>query len=185
MHTLFIEAVSDTTSYVGRVTIGDLDRPTPCSDWNLGNLLTHMIGEIDGFTEAVLTGDAPTNHLRRSPVTVDAVTHEWERSTAVLTAAFAATDPAKAVKLADFGELPVGTLLGMQLLDVAVHTWDIAQTFGEAYQPSDPIVEHVHSLAQQVARHGGDDSPSPAFAPPSAMTDDLNDWQSALALLGR
>lgn len=185
MHTLFAEAVSDASSYLGRVAAADLDRSTPCRDWNLGNLLTHMIGEIDGFTEAVLTGGAPTDHLRRSPVTADAVAHEWGRSTAVLTAAFATTDPGKVVKLADFGELPVGVLLGMQLLDVAVHTWDIAQAFGQTYRPADPIVKHVNALAHQVAQRGVDDAPSPAFATPNTVTDDLDDWQAALALLGR
>src|SRR5258705_12674358 len=50
--------LADIDPILARVRPGDLDRPTPCGDWNLGDLLRHMVGHHRGFAAAA-QGVAP------------------------------------------------------------------------------------------------------------------------------
>lgn len=39
-----------TTDIVGGITTADLGRPTPCDEWNVGQVLAHTIGVLDAFS---------------------------------------------------------------------------------------------------------------------------------------
>ncbi|MFC6345098.1 maleylpyruvate isomerase N-terminal domain-containing protein, partial [Nocardioides hankookensis] len=45
-------ALDYTRARLNDVHGGLLDRPTPCGDWRLGDLLVHMEDSLDAFTEA-------------------------------------------------------------------------------------------------------------------------------------
>ncbi|GLW05998.1 hypothetical protein Misp01_11280 [Microtetraspora sp. NBRC 13810] len=74
---------------IAQVTIADLDRPTPCAAWNLGELLWHMVGENRSFAAAVGTraqwsiedgGDLGIDPLRACHDSAAAVTAAFARS---------------------------------------------------------------------------------------------------------
>src|ERR1700753_734316 len=46
------QAVRESASLVARATKSDLARPTPCADWTLHGLLTHMTTQHYGFAAA-------------------------------------------------------------------------------------------------------------------------------------
>jgi hypothetical protein len=45
-------ALKITEAIVSRVDVGLLDRPSPCAEWTLGQLLAHMVGQNYGFAAA-------------------------------------------------------------------------------------------------------------------------------------
>jgi Mycothiol maleylpyruvate isomerase N-terminal domain len=49
-------AVRATMGVVSQVAPADLGRPTPCGDWTLGELLSHMIAQHHGFAAAAADG---------------------------------------------------------------------------------------------------------------------------------
>ena len=49
---LLDRALGYTRVVLAGVPGADLDRRTPCRDWNLGQLLAHMDDALDAFTEA-------------------------------------------------------------------------------------------------------------------------------------
>lgn len=173
-------ALDDTTVLASGA--GDLTVPTPCAGWDLADLFGHMVGQNLGFAAAVADGDAPVAAYESVPVVTDDVALRWQDSATLVRKAFGAADPEATIHLAEFGFRPtVAVALGMQLLDAAVHAWDVTTALGRTYQPSEATVTVVLDMARQIAaRPGG----TPVFAAP--LAEHGNDrWGDALRLLGR
>lgn len=180
MLTAYGLALDDTTMLASKA--GDLTVPTPCAGWDLADLFGHMVGQNLGFAAAVAEGDAPAAAYESVPVTSGNVARTWQESAARVRDAFGAADPEATVHLAEFGFRPtVAVALGMQLLDAAVHAWDVATALGQTYRPAEATVTFVLDMARQIAaRPGG----TPVFAAP--LTEHgTNPWGDALRLLGR
>ncbi len=174
------QALAETGSLASRA--GDLSVPTPCAGWNLADLFGHMVGQNLGFAAAVADGDAPIAAYASVPVAAENLADRWQESAARVRGAFGAADPEATIHLAEFGFRPtVGVALGMQLLDAAVHAWDVATALGRDYRPSEATVTVVLDLARQIAaRPGG----TPVFAAPLTERGE-GSWGDALRLLGR
>ena len=177
LHRLALDAA---TQLVEQVTIDDLDRPTPCGDWTLADLLAHMIGQHLGFALAVNDGDAPKSAYE--PVDFD--TSRWQSSVSALLAAFDGANMDDSAVLIEVrpSPLPISWIVSAQTLDSAVHAWDIAQALGRWYEPPAAIAKAVADLAATIPDSDRRDRPGSAFGRrfPRSMI-----WERALAHLGR
>lgn len=180
MFAAYDRALDDTAVLVS--SAGDLTVPTPCAGWDLTDLVGHMVGQNLGFAAAVADGDAPVAAYESVPVSTDDVARTWQDSATRVRDAFGAADPEATVHLAEFGFRPtVAVALGMQLLDAAVHAWDVATALGQTYRPAEATVTVVLDMAKQIAARPG---ATPVFAAP--LTEQGEDpWSDALRLLGR
>ena len=176
----YVRALDETTVLASGAT--DLTVPTPCAGWDLADLFGHMVGQNLGFAAAVADGDASVAAYESVPVTVDDVARRWQESAARVRGAFGAADPEATIHLAEFGFRPsVEVALGMQLLDAAVHAWDVATALRQTHRPTEATVTFVLDMARQIAaRPGG----TPVFAAPLAERGE-DPWGDALRLLGR
>lgn len=180
---LHLDSIHDATELVATVTDADLDRSTPCAGWHLRALLAHMVGQHVGFATAVRKGDAPVEAYAPIPFDLAA----WQDSVDLLLDAFADADPAAEVlevELHPTRPLPVSVLVGAQLLDTAVHAWDIARSMDRDYEPSPEIVEAVLAIAAPIPDGPNRDQPGTAFAH-AVLGEFTAAWPRALALLGR
>lgn len=183
LRALHRQTLLDATELVATVTDADLGRDTPCAGWHLAALLAHMVGQHVGFATAVRTGDAPSEAYVPIPFDLDA----WNDSVELLQGAFADADLAAEVleiELHPTRPLPVGVLVGAQLLDTAVHTWDVARSLGRDYEPSPEIAEAVLAIAEPIPDGPGREAPGAAFAH-AVPGDFTTPWTRALAVLGR
>jgi uncharacterized protein (TIGR03086 family) len=173
-------ALDAADAHVRRVTAEDLGRPTPCSAWNLADLLAHMVGQHLGFATAVRDGTAPRAAYAPQPYTLE----RWERSVSTLRAAFAQADLDAAAVLIEISPdpRPVRWAVGAQLLDTVVHTWDVACALGTSYVPSAELVAAVAQGAAAVPDTGRG-RPGAAFGPVGPAHGSA--WERALAQLGR
>ncbi|MEP9385159.1 TIGR03086 family metal-binding protein [Nocardioides sp. KR10-350] len=177
----------ETTDSAGRVILAaadaDLTVPTPCDGWDLADLLSHIIGEQEGFTLAIDHGNAPKQAYAGPTVTTDNLPRLWQTSADGLAAAFARARPDDPVHLAQLdSDVTAELALGMQLLDTAVHGWDVATSLGRTYRPTDEVVTYVLDFARLIAaRPGG--TPG-VFSAANAETGH-DPWHDALRLLGR
>lgn len=180
---LFEQALDDAGRLVARAATADLHLPTPCAEWDLGELLGHMVGQNEGFAAAVRDGDAPLSAYAGPALDAQEVLDRWAGSAGRLREAFRAASPDGRLRLAEFDrEVSVSTALGMQVVDCAVHAWDVATALGEDYRPSDEVVQVVLDSARLIAaRPGG--TPG-VFDAPRTVTG-ADPWREALALLGR
>jgi uncharacterized protein (TIGR03086 family) len=175
--------LADADALVARAAAGDLRLPTPCAGWDLAALLGHMIGQNNGFAAAVTAGNADRTAYDGPEVLPATVSALWTTSTAALRAAFAAADPEAKVHLAEFGfDVTASDALGMQLLDAAVHAWDVATSLHEPYRPNDTVTTFVLHYARRIAARPP--AATSVFAAPLPETGD-DTWSDALRLLGR
>ncbi len=180
-------ALAQAGEIVAHVHAGDLARATPCAGWDLQALLTHMIGQNDGFAAAVTAGDAPRSAYTRPAVTASDLAPDWHRSADRVLAAFAdahSDDEVLLIEINPDSTVPVATAVGMHLLDTVIHTWDVASSLGSAYRPDDELLTIVAAGAKRVPAGASRTEPGAAFAP-AVTTDQPDPWLETLALLGR
>src|SRR5712691_12433353 len=82
------QAVRESVKLVERSTAADLARPTPCADWTLHGLLTHLATQHYGFA-AASTGDGDLAQWHPRPLGDDPVA-AYRASADHVLAAFAA-----------------------------------------------------------------------------------------------
>lgn len=180
-----LAVLDDATHAAARVQAADLARPTPCAEWDLGALLAHVAGQWQGFARALRDGDAPADAF--SPIPFNQTDFAAARDE--LAAAVRRLDPFAEVVIADFGPQPVPAAgaVSAQLLDTAVHTWDVATALGRPYRPRADIVAAVSGIAEGIDESASTGTGAP-FAPPVTDSDldgAADPWRWTLARVGR
>ncbi|HEX5198813.1 TIGR03086 family metal-binding protein [Paractinoplanes rhizophilus] len=140
-------ALRDTTA---ALTAADLGRATPCTEWNVTQVLQHAAGDQLAYVAAITGQGGPTdNPFAPSGVLAGAPAELVEPTLAASAAAFATVDPTgTAPTPLPHGPLPAATAAGAAALDAAVHAWDIAVAAG---QPS-PLGDDLAAQLMPVAR---------------------------------
>ncbi|MGH3242594.1 MAG: TIGR03086 family metal-binding protein [Spirillospora sp.] len=151
-------AVLDTAHEALRATVRDLSaqdlaRPTPCSEWNVTQVLQHAAGDQLAYAAAI-TGEpgpgfdpfAPSGELNGS------ATAFLEPMVSACAAAWATVDPGAdpvAVPVPP-GSLTPETGAGAAALDAAVHAWDIAVATGRPSPLTPELARPLMDVAKQI-----------------------------------
>ena len=97
--------------------------PTPCRDWDVTALLTHLIGGHEMFAAALGQPAPPVDAADDPSVTVLAT--RYRTAAAASLDAFAAPGALQRVVGLPMGEVPGEVALGMALTGAVVHGWDL------------------------------------------------------------
>jgi uncharacterized protein (TIGR03086 family) len=174
------QALAWAGSVVAEVRPEHLDRPTPCPDWTLAQLLGHMVAHNHGFTAA----------LRGAPVGApvwDSVTlppgepaEVFDASAAGLTEAFAGAFPER-IEVYGYGAFGVDVVLGMHIVDFVAHGWDVARAIGSDRRPDDALA----GTALEIMKGFPDRRPNKAFDVVVPVPDDAPEPDRLMGWLGR
>jgi uncharacterized protein (TIGR03086 family) len=110
----------------------DLRLPTPCTEWNVHDLITHVIvGNL--YARQLLVGQP--NHEAWKGADPGGCT--FADTALELMTAFAELDDPSQMCDHEAGPITAEQLLGYRAADVTVHTWDLARAIGadEALDP--------------------------------------------------
>jgi uncharacterized protein (TIGR03086 family) len=164
-------AVRVSVELVSRARSRDMSRPTPCPDWTLHGLISHMTAQHYGFAAAA-AGDGDIARWRTRRLSGNPVA-DYRAAADTVLAAFAADGVIdRQFPLAEFDGSPLfpgGQAISFHFIDYVVHSWDVAKTLGlEAEFP--PEVLEV-GLRVALAVPDGDNrlAPGAAFAPSLAV----------------
>ena len=138
---------ANTGSVIAGVRPDQLDAPTPCADWAVRDLLGHTVGVVTnmgcGVRGEALLADVNGTHL--------------EADLGVQFRAVAASTLAAWRDCALDGEVNIGAgpmpaMVGasINLLDTAVHSWDIARATGQPEELSADLAAAVMGACQMV-----------------------------------
>jgi len=160
----------------------DWHASTPCTEWDVRALVNHVIGAnrryvmlLHGATASEVDATRAADHLGTQAVETFATTATETEE--------AFREPGALDRVADH---PVGRrtgreLLSMRVLDVTVHTWDLATAIGADEDLGPELAEFVLAVAMDA-----DFGSSPAFAPPPGeMPADGSAQTRLLYLVGR
>lgn len=162
----------------------DLDKPTPCAEWSARDLLNHVLATTEKFTSFArgVTDDPRTpmgDLIETSPLA------SLERCRSDSAAAWTTTDLARRCRL-PFGDFSSAQALAINVFDVSVHSWDLAETMGIEFQPPERVVAVVDSVAQRLVTTSAIEQGYYAEPHPhSSIGPDGTRWLRALARTGR
>ncbi|GAA3182550.1 TIGR03086 family metal-binding protein [Nonomuraea roseoviolacea] len=170
---------------VAQVTSADLDRPTPCAEWTLGELLRHMVSENRGFAGAAADPPARPPVWDDDDLGDDPFGAYQDSATAVVKAFSVPGFPDRQVEVREFGVFPGRAAIGMHLIDNLVHGWDVAVSIDVSYRPDPELVAAGLAVAARVPDTPASRGPGAAFDARVPVPGDAPDFQRLLGLLGR
>jgi uncharacterized protein (TIGR03086 family) len=123
-------ALEQAGDVLARVQPDDLDRPTPCTEWSVGQLIDHLVRDVSNFAATMRGEDAdwstppgspPADYVSAFRAGADDLARAWREA-----GDDAPTNPD--------GQTP----------ELAVHTWDLATAIGV---PTDTLDAEVAERA--------------------------------------
>ncbi len=176
-----VELLDRSLAYT-RVVLADvrpdlLHRPTPCSGWDLGQLLAHMEDALDAFTEAA-AGRVAVDPVPPTTTRVEALR---EKACALLGAWTAARPANGPVRIGHLG-LDAPLLVATAALEITVHGWDVAQATGRRSPVPDDLARGLLPLARHVIDPA---DRGPRFAGPRPLSAGARPDVQLLAWTGR
>jgi uncharacterized protein (TIGR03086 family) len=175
-------AVRATIDLVAAVSPADLDRPTPCADWDLRALLEHMGAQHRGFAAAAEGRGGDLTLWQPHPAI------SYAESAARVLAAFAPDDVLdRPFRLPEAGDRPVPArmAIGFHLVDYVVHGWDVAAAVGVRWELPAWVLEAALPIAEAVPDGLSRRQPGAAFGPAVATAGGAGALDRILTLLGR
>jgi uncharacterized protein (TIGR03086 family) len=128
--------------------------PTPCTAWDVQTLVNHVVGAnrrytmlLHGATADEADATRSADHLGDSPLA------SFVATAAELNAALREPGAMSRVAQHPAGERTGAQLLAMRVLDVALHTWDLARAVG-ADETLDPDVVALALTLQDTFEAG-------------------------------
>jgi len=157
--------------------------PTPCTEWDVRALVNHVVGAnrrytllLHGATAGEVDATRAVDHLSLDPVA------SFVATATELHAAFREPGALNRTAHHPSGERTGTQLLEMRVLDVAVHSWDLARAIG-ADESLDPDVVAFALTLQGIFEAGHHRA---SFAPPAGKTPaHLSAQAHLLHLVGR
>ncbi|MBT2229042.1 TIGR03086 family metal-binding protein [Nonomuraea sp. NEAU-A123] len=159
--------------------------PTPCTEWNVRDLVNHLVAGNRRFA-GVLRGAVPPGNGPRPPVTDvlgDDPLAAFRDSSRDMLAAF--NEPGVLDKKVS---MPIGTVPGvvalqLRIVEGLVHGWDLARAMGQTVRFPDDLVEQALAFTRdKLADVPPDRSP---FGAPTPVSDDAPALDRLVAFLGR
>lgn len=179
---MYRRSVEDFGQRVMAIGAGDWDRPTPCSDWTVRELVRHLVYEelwapplLDGRTIAEIGDRFEGDILGADPQVA------WKEAAAAALAPVSPDVLGRTVHLS-FGDVPGEEYLGQLTADHLIHGWDLARATGGDERLAPDLVEFIHTMmAPQVDawRAAG------VFGPAVEVPPDADLQSKLLAITGR
>jgi uncharacterized protein (TIGR03086 family) len=179
---LLDQAAAANAAVARGVRADQLTNPTPCSEWDVHQLMDHMIGSYTRF--AARAAGQPAGPPGQPAVTTghqDAI----DQLVAAANAASAAWHQPGALDrktASPLGELPGRFGATITLTELAAHGWDLARATGQRLPLEDATAEEILNLAKSVLRPEARQS---AFGPERTPPADAPAVDRLAAFLGR
>lgn len=160
--------------------VTDWSAPTPDSEWNIKDLVTHVIEEQQWVPLLLQGHSVERARILKRPIGAD-LPAEWSRYSAAATAAWNSADESAPVQLS-YDTVTVVDYLKEQVSDVTIHTWDLARAVGVDETIDVELIEGVWTVfapQQDTLEASG------LFASPVPVPEDASLQSRLLALTGR
>ena len=122
---LYQAAVETTRGIIANVKPDQMESTTPCSEWNVGGLVEHMIGGAAYFG-AALAGEEP-----QPPASDSSPADSYDSLTKKVIQGAARPGAMEKKYNTPFGEMTGGEFMFGAFMDTFVHGWDLAKATGQ------------------------------------------------------
>lgn len=179
---LFAKTVESAAGCVKHVRVDEYNDPTPCSEWNLKQLLNHLVYELvwvppllEGQTieqvgdkfEGDLLGDDPVG--------------AWQKAADEAVTAVNAVELDATVHVS-YGDIPASKYIMEMANDVQIHGWDVGQAIHCSVMFDEQVAQQIYDTLSphiQSFRDGG------FVGPEIEVPEDAPIQTKLLAIMGR
>jgi uncharacterized protein (TIGR03086 family) len=178
---LYLYALDQATAVVVQVEPEQLELETPDTEWNVHDLLQHMLYEV-AWTADIVAGKTIAEVGERYDgdlLETDAIA-SWRAIARRAQTAVEICDVHATAHLS-YADRPVEEYLWEAANDQLVHAWDLGQAIGVSVVFDELAALDLYAWAQKQ----GNLSDSGLFAPPVVVPERANTQTKLLALLGR
>ncbi|MGH3151702.1 MAG: TIGR03086 family metal-binding protein [Streptosporangiaceae bacterium] len=165
-------AMAQTEIIVAAVGPGQLALATPCTEYDVRALLSHMVGGLTRIAVVGEGGDGLAVVPRADGVPDDGWLAAYRAATARTRAAWADDARLDAMVEVPWGKVSGRQALGGYVQEILTHGWDLAQAIGQPTELHPELATWVLAVAQRILppeRRGGEVPFGPVVqAPPGA-----------------
>ncbi|MBA3338951.1 MAG: TIGR03086 family protein [Geodermatophilaceae bacterium] len=180
--------VRASVAVVSQLRSDDLDRPTPCGNWRLADLLAHMTVQHDGFAAAAAGNGGDPALWAVHPLGDDPVASYTAAAERVVSAFAQPGVLEREFALPEISPITTfsGTLaIGFHFIDYVVHGWDVARAVDVPFSLDADLEEIALRIAMSVPDGPGRAQPDGAFGPGKPVVDAAPVLDRIVAHLGR
>jgi len=131
---------------MSNVTAAQMELPTPCANWNVGQLIDHMVG-------AQLWGMSSMTGAEQTETGEGASQGDYQATFQAAAAAcndcFSEDGALEKMVNPGFGEMPGAAMLGLVMTDTFQHAWDLATATGQDNNIAPEMAQALLGGAQQ------------------------------------
>ena len=124
-------AFAATRRVLVNVTTDQMDLPTPCSSWNVGKLVDHIVGGALWFGATMDAGSTDDDGSNIPAFSAGDFVTTFDEGVAGSLAAFGKPEVAEKMVQLPFGTFPGAAFAGLATTDAFVHGWDLAKATGQ------------------------------------------------------
>jgi uncharacterized protein (TIGR03086 family) len=143
-------AMAQTESIVAAVEPGQLTLPTPCPEYDVRALLSHMVGGLNRIAVVGEGGDGLAVDPRADGVPDDGWPAAYAAARARVTAAWADDTRLDALVEVPWGKVPGRIALSGYVQEVLTHGWDLARATGQPTELDPELASWVLAVAQRI-----------------------------------
>jgi uncharacterized protein (TIGR03086 family) len=144
--TLLAGVLTKTADLVDGATEGDWNRPTPCSEYTVKDLVGHMVGWSSSF-EAAANGRTPEGDpAAYQPSEKSAA--QFRAAVESIVAGWQANGVDREVSLVGASGMPGQMVFDMTMMEYLAHGWDLGTATGQSLPYTDDEAEAVLARAQ-------------------------------------
>ena len=160
---------------VHRIAADDLDKRTPCREFDIASLTDHLMNSITtigGMAGAEFPARDNSDSVERQIVlAARPALDAWHKRGLEGTVQFGEN------------EAPAKVMAGILSIEFLIHAWDYARATGHTVQPDPEIAEFVFGLARKIITPEG--RTNVGFADPVDVPEDASVFDRLIAFTGR
>jgi uncharacterized protein (TIGR03086 family) len=151
---LYEGAVQNMLPILGGIRENQLTASTPCTEWNVQNLVIHNI-KVTGFAQGIIRGNNAVDAMDvigqvPSEGAVDAFV---TGTNGVLDLLKNSADLGEVIET-PFGKMPIAHFIMFPTLDIVIHKWDLAKGTGQNTDIDAGLAEATYGALQTGAELG-------------------------------
>jgi uncharacterized protein (TIGR03086 family) len=179
--TTFERAANATAAVARGIRPEQFDSPTPCADWNVEQLVNHLIGTLEYFT-ARAEGKSALRPQPAAPTDFEKTVEHLQSSAFAMATAWGRPGVLDQTTATTAGAMPAAMLANLALSELLTHTWDLANATGQRLAVDDIDVEGVLAGMHQTLKP---EARQQAFGPEAKAPEGAPAIDRLAAFLGR
>ncbi len=157
------QAIAASRAVLTGVRADQLQDPTPCASWNVGQVIDHMVGGMRFFAAGV-TGEPPPESS--TDVSTGDFVAAYDEAAGAALDAFGADGVLGSTIRMPFGDMPGSAVMGLATTDTFTHAWDLAKATGQDTDLDPELAEALLTQSRRMIQPGfrGEDGQAPFMA---------------------